>query len=172
MASYKLIWVNWDSRITYIYLNLIREVRPKDILGTQDSGKGVTSLPWPKKTTGIWDYNGMVIWYLVCTLRSDKLPTVLRSQLSSVHCCFHSPLNLHLPVCLLTCTDLDLPFLHWHSSSLSPEAGLTLQLRSQLWISHSFGSSSFPAGWGSLSYQYRICLNFDQTTSGSSWALL
>lgn len=123
MASYKLIWVNWDSRSTYMYLNLIIEVRPKDILGTPDSGKGVTSLPWPKKTTGIWDYNGMVIWYLVCSL-SDKLPTVLRSQLSSVHCCFHSQLNLHLPVCLLTHTDLDLPFLHWQSSSLSPEAGL------------------------------------------------
>lgn len=124
MASYQLIWVNWDSRSTCMYLNLIREIRPKDILGTSDSGKGVTSLPWPKKTMGIRDYNGMVIWNLVCTLRSDKRPTVLGPQLSSVHCCFHSPLNLHLLVCLLTRMDLDLSFLHWHRPSLSSEAGL------------------------------------------------
>lgn len=172
MASYKLIRVNWDSRSTCMYLNIIRETSPKDILGTPDWRKGVTSLTWPKKTMGFWDHKGMVIWYLVCTLRSDKHPTVLGPQLSSVHCCFHSPLNLHFPVCLLTHRDLNLPFLHWHGPSPSPEAAMnsaallsTLNLP-QLW------QELLTCWLGFIILPYITCFNFSQTTSGTSWTLL
>lgn len=100
---------------------------------------------------------------------SRWLLTVLGPQLSSIHCCFHHPFNCSLPICLLTCVGMALSFLLWHGSCLSSEAGWTLRLHSQLWISHRLSSSFFPAGLGFIILPIHNLLQF---LSAHFWNLL